>query len=353
MNTTTAIPAIIPNQSLLDKGDFTLPGFTSALNVLEPGRGDGATADETTTNSTDDYARCIDASKQVRWEIDHDLLRGRSLDFSQKFLPDSISFVDRLTFLDDRGQILLSQIQGRTYANMFGLVERFINCKVLELSQDYWTGDQVALEALVRFSDEELKHQELFRRVEGMIGEGMAPGYRFLPRPNDVANVVLSKSNWAVLALTLHIELFTVAHYKRSIEPAKNLSPVFKDIFHFHWKEESQHARLDELELRRDQKNLSAEALNAAVTDLIDLVAAVYGIIKMQADADSRFFLAAVPHPLTEAQRSQVQATVLAAYRWQYIDSALQETRFPKILGELLTADHMQRITSALAGLEK
>ena len=35
--------------------------------------------------------------------------------------------------------------------------------KVLELSEDHWFGNQVALEALVRFSDEELKHQALFR----------------------------------------------------------------------------------------------------------------------------------------------------------------------------------------------
>ena len=55
----------------------------------------------------------------------------------------------------------VSQIQGRTYANIFGLVERFINAKVLELSHEHWFGDQVALEALVRFSDEELKHEQL------------------------------------------------------------------------------------------------------------------------------------------------------------------------------------------------
>jgi hypothetical protein len=58
---------------------------------------------------------------------------------------------------------------------MFGFVERFIVAKVLELTRDHWLGDQVALEALVRFSDEELKHQELFRRIEEMIGRGMPP----------------------------------------------------------------------------------------------------------------------------------------------------------------------------------
>jgi hypothetical protein len=62
---------------------------------------------------------------------------------------------------------------------MFGLVERFIGAKVLEMSRDHWLGDQVALEALVRFSDEELKHQALFRRVEALTSEVMTPGYKF------------------------------------------------------------------------------------------------------------------------------------------------------------------------------
>ena len=60
---------------------------------------------------------------------------------------------------------------------MFGLVERFIGAKMLEVSRDHWLGDQIALEALVRFTDEELKHQELFRRIETMIGSGMPAGY--------------------------------------------------------------------------------------------------------------------------------------------------------------------------------
>ena len=118
---------------------------------------------------TEKYASCVEASKRVRWDIDRDIIRGRDFEMDHKLLPDAISGIQRFEFLDPKEARLLSQIQGRTYANMFGLVERFINCKILELSQHHWTGDQVALEALVRFSDEELKHQELFRRIEQMI----------------------------------------------------------------------------------------------------------------------------------------------------------------------------------------
>jgi hypothetical protein len=136
------------------------------------------------------YAKCIEVSKRVRWDIDDDVIRGREFDFSQKFLPDGISKVDRLEFLNDDEKRLLSQIQGRTYANMFGFVERFITAKVLEMTRNHWLGDQTALEALVRFSDEELKRQALFRRIEEMMAKDMPQGYKFLPDPDTVADAV-------------------------------------------------------------------------------------------------------------------------------------------------------------------
>ena len=150
----------------------------------------------------DRYARAIAASKRVRWDIDADVIRGRKLDLNQKFLPDGLSLVDELPFLTVDERRFMSQVQGRTYANLFGLVERFINAKVLEVSRDHWFEDQVALEALVRFSDEEIKHQELFRRVEALSAASMPPGYRVVPDANAVADFVLGKSTWAVLGLT-------------------------------------------------------------------------------------------------------------------------------------------------------
>jgi hypothetical protein len=83
-------------------------------------------------------------------------------------------------------QRFFSQVQGRTYGNMFGLVERYINAKVLEISGRHQLGDQVALEALIRFSDEEIKHQELFRRIEALAARSMPDGYTFLLDPNEV-----------------------------------------------------------------------------------------------------------------------------------------------------------------------
>jgi hypothetical protein len=298
-----------------------------------------------------DYAKCIEVSKRVRWDIDNDVIRGREFDFSQKFLPDGISRIDRLDFLTGEQKVLLSQVQGRTYANMFGFVERFITAKVLELTRDHWLGDQVALEALVRFTDEELKHQALFRRIEKMMADGMAPGYQFLPGPDEVAAAVLKKSTWAVLALILEIELFTQEHYKQSIAPEENLSDLYKDVFLFHWKEETTHAIMDELEWPREDTKLTPEQRDRAIDEVIELVAAVDGILQAQCAADVDYFLKICKGSFTEEEIERIKSGVLKAYRWQYIFSGMEHPRFQKLFVDLTTEDQRRRINAALAPL--
>jgi hypothetical protein len=295
------------------------------------------------------YARCVDISRRVRWDIDRDVIRQREFDFTKKFLPDSLSFVEWLPFLDIDERRLLSQIQGRSYANLFGLVERFIGAKMLEVSRDHWLGDQIALEALVRFTDEELKHQELFRRIEHMISAGMPAGYTFESRPDDVAAVVLGKSSWSVLALTCLIELLTQSHYRASIEPDNALSPLFKEVFLFHWKEESQHAILDELEWVRENAKISPQARDAAVDDLIALVNAVDGILQTQSAADTRYFVGLCTRPMMANEVKAVWETVLTAYRFQYIVSGMQIPRFGEVLNAMISPEQALRIDQALA----
>jgi hypothetical protein len=295
------------------------------------------------------YAKCVEVSKRVRWDTDRDVIRGRGFDFNKKFLPDGLSKVTRLPFLGSDEKRLFSQIQGRTYANMFALVERFIGAKMLEISRGHWLGDQTALEAIVRLTDEELKHQELFRRLETMMAPGMPAGYRFLPQPNDVAQAVLAASTWAVLALTCDIELFSQAHYRSSIEPETEIDPLWKDVFLFHWKEESQHAIIDEMEWLREDERLDRARRDQAVDELIGLVGAVDGICQVQAQADAGYFMQAAGRAFDAAQSSAIQAATLGAYRWQYILSGVQDPRFLELLGSMIDADQGARIHAALA----
>jgi len=305
----------------------------------------------TATADSRRYARTIEASKRVRWDIDRDVLRGRRFDLADEFLPEGLSLVDELDFLAADQRRFLGQVQGRTYANMFALVERFIGGKMLEVGRGHALGDQTAMEAIVRLTDEELKHQELFRRVELLVAEGMPAGYRFLADANEVASFVLGKSTWAVLALTCHIELFSQAHYRASIASRDDLSPLFKDIFLFHWKEESQHAVIDELEWIRENASVSDGERDAAVDDLIALVGGVDGIVQAQAAADADYFLRAAAIDADGERAARVRATVLKAYRWQYIVSGAVHPRFREVLAGVVDPRQLARIETALAPL--
>ena len=234
---------------------------------------------------------------------------------------------------------------------MFGFVERFIVGKVLDLARDHRLGDQTALEALIRFCDEELKHQELFRRIELMMAEGMPQGYAFNWNPNVVAGAVLEKSTWAVLALMYEIELFTQEHYKQSIEPDENLSELYKDVFLYHWKEEAHHAYLDALEWPREDKKLSPAERDLAVGETIELVGAVDGILQAQSKSDAECLIKSCGRPFTEDEAQRAETVFLQAYRRQYIFSGVEHPRFQSLLRSLVTDRQLERLSEALGRL--
>src|SRR5678815_453371 len=302
---------------------------------------------------TDRYAQVVRISKKSEWQLDRDLLQDRNFDFTRKFLPDGLSRVDTIPFLSTHDARLLSQIQGRTYAYIFGLVERFISAKMLDQGRAHALDDQNALEALVRFTNDELKHQELFRRVEQMIGDQMPLGYRRVADSNDVARAVLAASTWAVLALTCHIELFVQSHYVESIVKDAGLCPLFKDVFKYHWKDESQHVLLDEFEWKDEHARLSPAQRDQAVDDLIALIGAVDGILQAQSAADAVYFARIASRAFTDQELADIERKVLGAYRWQYIITGVKHPHFGKLLTGMTTHAQMHRIQAALAPIMK
>ena len=295
------------------------------------------------------YARVVELSKKSEWQIDRDLLRGRTFDFSRKFLPDGLSQVDRLTFLSEDEARLLSQIQGRTYAYIFGLVERFISAKMLDQGRAHIFGDQLALEALVRFSNEEIKHQELFRRMEAMIGAQLPAGYRQVANPNDVARAVLAASTWSVLALTCHIELFVQAHYAESIAPREELCPLFRDVFKFHWKDEGRHVVMDELEWKNEHAKTFADRARPS-GQRSDRPRGGRGRDPTGAGGVRCGLLHSLcPTAFQRRRSSRIRTSVLSAYRWQYIISGVQHPHFGRLLTSMTTPTQMSQIQTALA----
>jgi hypothetical protein len=183
------------------------------------------------------------------------------------------------------------------------------------------------------------------------MAKGMPEGYLFIPDPNAVAEAVLKNSTWAVLALIFEIELFTQEHYKQSIEPDENLSELYKDLFLFHWKEETTHAIMDELEWPREDRKISPEQRDQAVNELIGIVADVDGILQVQSAADVEYFLKICDRTFTEIEIAKLKSGVLKAYRWQYIFSGVEHPRFKKLIENLTTEEQLGRIQTALASL--
>lgn len=106
-----------------------------------------------------------------------------------------------------------------------------------------------------------------------------------------------------------------------------------------------------ELEWRREDATASDEERDLSVTDLIDLVVAVDGILQGQADADADYFVTAIERKLDATEVQAVKDVILEAYRWQYIVSGVKDGRFFNVLTELIDDDQAQRVTEALGPL--
>jgi hypothetical protein len=145
--------------------------------------------------------------------------------------------------------------------------------------------------------------------------------------------------------------LFTQLHYRESIGPDEALSPLFKDVFLYHWKEESQHAIMDELELSRHDRTISSEARDRGVDELIELFRAVDGILRHQATDDSCYFARTCGRMFSDNERQKLETALHKTYRWQYIISGAQHPHFLRVLHSFVTENQAELITVAVSDL--
>lgn len=293
-------------------------------------------------------ARTLDGARGLEWDIERDVLRGRSLDFSRKFLPDGLSLLDRLDFLRPAEALRLSQLQGRTYAALLARLERVIGATVLLRARVQVFDDKTAVESLVRFANDELKHRELFRRLELLMGDGMPTGYALPAHTLQFAAGMLDRSAWSLLALACQIELVAQAHYEQAFDSHDDLCPLFKDVFRFHGLDERQHALVDELEWKAVHNAFTQTERDQAVDDFIALIATFDGVLRAQARADAHYYLQVGDRRFSRVEASCLESTLLAATRWQFIVSGMQHVHFRHLLTSLTTAEQGARIASAL-----
>jgi hypothetical protein len=254
--------------------------------------------------SDDDYAACVETSERVAWTIDQVLPADRELDFSRPFLPEALVHLSAAP-LPAAHKLTQNHIRAHSYVNLFIFVEEYIIATALRHAQAEQFGSVSAMRALLRFADEELKHQQLFRRFRDAFTRGFGHPCDVLDNAVEVAGHILTKPALSVMLATLHLELITQQHYVEAIKPAsETLDVSFRSMFEHHWIEESQHVRIDSLEIAKLAAHSSPEAIADAVTEYEDILVSLDALLATQANLDLATLARVTGHAMSADERT-------------------------------------------------
>jgi hypothetical protein len=297
------------------------------------------------------YEATLTDSLKVGWSVDDLIGEGKRLDFSKPFLPEALAGVRGLGSLSAHEQLLLNQIRGNSYLYLFGFVEEFILPFVLDEARSVLPGgDAFEVRALLTFADEEAKHIHLFRRFAEEFAAGFKTPCATVGPARDVAKVVLSHSRLGVAILTLHLEWMTQAHYLDSVKDDQQLDPQFKSLLKHHWMEEAQHAKLDTLLVQKLAREGGPEAIVKALADFAAIGGAIDGLLQQQVQFDLTALETASGRTLSAAERAEVGAAQLKAYRYTFLVSGLVHKNFLATVEQLSpgAAENMLGMARAL-----
>jgi P-aminobenzoate N-oxygenase AurF len=295
------------------------------------------------------YETCLDGSVRNAWTVD-DCFRGRNFDFTKPFLPERIAGVSSIGCLSDDEKRMLNQIRGNSYCHIFAFVEEYIVPLVMDRARADVYGDETRLWSLLRFAEEEVKHQEMLRRACDQFEAGFGTSCGLVPGREEVARAVLGTSPLTALLLTSMIEWFTQLHYVEHVRDRAELDELFRDILRFHWIDESRHARMDSLLIDEVARDLGPEDRETAVAGLLELGGAVDGLLAQQVELDIDALQVAIGRSFTEPERDEIRTHQQRAYRWTFLVSGLQHPNFVRIV-EQLTAGGAEKIAQAATAL--
>jgi hypothetical protein len=296
------------------------------------------------------YQTCLDGSVRNAWTVE-DCFQGRDFDFTRSFLPDRIAGVGSISCLSDDEKRMLNQIRGNTYCHIFAFVEEYIVPMVLEHAFGDVYGDETRLWSLLRFAEEEVKHQQMLRRACGQFEAGFGVTCGLIPGREDVAQVVLGTSPLTALLLTSMIEWFTQLHYVEHVRDRGELDEVFRDILRFHWMDESRHAHMDSLLIDEVAADLTSEQKNEAVNQLLQLGSAVDGLLTKQVELDIESLQRAAGRLFGDRERDEIRIHQQRAYRWTFLVSGLEHPNFVRIVNQLspTSGEQLAKTASALS----
>ncbi|HEY8561563.1 MAG TPA: hypothetical protein VIL74_14400 [Pyrinomonadaceae bacterium] len=285
-----------------------------------------------------DYRETLVTSQKVNWRIEDIIGGDKGLDFSKPFMPESLARIRELDFLNADEKLVLNQIKGHTYLQIFGLVEEFILPFVLDHVRPSLDRDDYRVRAFLQFAGEEAKHIQLFKTFTAEFHKTFPVKCETIGPPSAVATAVLAHQPLAVALAILLIEWMSQIHYTGSIKDDQVLDPQFKNLLKFHWLEEAQHAKLDTLMVESLADGMTEAEIEKAVDEFLEIGGFLDDGTRQQTIFDLEAFERATGRTLTEGEREVFISVQHQANRYTYIGSGLTHPRFLETVGKLSPA---------------
>jgi hypothetical protein len=288
-----------------------------------------------------DYPSVVTTSEKVAWTVDG-IFRDRSFDTTKRIIPDSWVGTQRLEFLDAQEQRTLNHIRAFSYVHLFGNYEEFIPPHLNEIAQQDWHDDRARLRALLRFGEEEMKHQQLFLRAEAVLESSC--GYTF-ERYFDVNKDRITTFTKAVLGypplprflLLAAFEWGSQRHYVESVQdhPGEGSDPLYVDILQSHWIEENQHTKTDVLEIEQLARAMSPDKLSTAFEHIQELAGLVDETFVGQVQQELTTFQRVTGRRLAESEATALREALSQSMRAIFFEVALTHPNFKQVALEL------------------
>ena len=278
------------------------------------------------------YAQILRDGEKARWSLEEVTSGLHRIDFSRRFLPNTLVRVDELTFLDEGERRFANQIRAHSYVRLFALVERFILPFVMLHAGDSLYSSSEQLLALMQFGEEEAKHMALFERFSESFEVEFGASCAIVGPEPEIAMSVLSEDPLAVALAVLHIEWMTQDHYFRSVRNAEEIDPEYKNMLRLHWIEEAQHAKLDALLIERAVVRRSDPERQRAIDGYLSILRKFEGLLAQQTELDMEAFVR-VGGSLKDGERDRWRELQTIAYQEAFLRAGIVHPRFRETVG--------------------
>jgi hypothetical protein len=286
-----------------------------------------------------DYQSLLATSQRVNWKLE-DVIGGQKLDFTKPFLPDSLAGVSGIECLAPAEKLVLNHIRGFTYLFLFGFVEEYIVPFNIDYVRTTVHGDDHEIRAILRFTEEEAKHIQLFKWFVAEFQRGFETPCRTIGPATEVVPAILAHAPLGVALTSLCLEWLSQRHYVDSVKGASQLDPLFTSMLEHHWLEEAQHAKLDTLIIDKIASTLSPAEIEKGVDDFMDIGKMLDGALAQQAEFDIECLSKAVGRTFTDAEKREISREQVKAYRWTFLGSGITHPSFDRTLRDLTPAGH-------------